>query len=356
MKIYQCGNCQHPVYFANTSCERCKSWLGYLPETDEMIALSPGGTVWDAPASATAGLRYCANHQHGVCNWLLPTERKENLCESCDLNNVIPNLSDPSHLPEWRKLERAKHRLVYALRRLKLPLESQMGGKRLPLAFDFLSEDDATEPVMTGHDSGLITINTNEANSVHREATRIQMQERYRTLIGHFRHEVGHYYWDVLVSENPAALAGFRELFGDDREDYQAALEKHYRNGSPPNWRDNYISEYATTHAWEDWAETWAHYLHLLDMLETANAFGMRTDPALVPDGMMTMHATFDPYEETDFNRIINACIPLTLAVNTLNRGMGRKDLYPFVINQSVRKKLVYVHELLRQSQVQGVW
>jgi hypothetical protein len=39
---------------------------------------------------------------------------------------------------------------------------------------------------------------------------------------------------------------------------------------SPANWQKSFISKYATSHPWEDWAETWAHYLHIMDMLETA--------------------------------------------------------------------------------------
>ncbi len=350
MRIYQCTNCQHPVYFNNVVCEKCHSWLGYLPEADRMVALAPNGSPWENPIGDGPALIYCANHQYDVCNWLVTEPGPEGLCEACDLNNVIPNLDDPTHLTEWRKLETAKHRLVYALRRLGLPLTNRMAGKLTPLEFDFLSADDSQDPVMTGHADGLVTINTAEADSVHREATRLQMNERYRTLIGHFRHEVGHYYWDVLVANNPANLTAFRELFGDDREDYQAALKRHYKNGSPADWRDHYISEYATTHAWEDWAETWAHYLHLMDMLETAHTFGMRIDPPLGPDLMMHMAADFDPYEEPDIERIIAACVPLTFAINTLNRGMGREDIYPFVINADVRAKLAFIHEVMREK------
>ena len=348
MKIYQCGNCHHPVYFSNVVCEKCGSWLGYLPGPDRIIALSPGGKDWKGLNAGDPTLRYCANHQYGVCNWLVTADAPEGLCEACDLNNTIPNLDDPDHLDQWRKLETAKHRLVYALRRLGLPLESRMAGKRTPLEFDFLSEDDAEDPVMTGHAEGLVTINTAEADPVHREQTRIDMHERYRTLIGHFRHEVGHYYWDVLIAGNEKNLTDFRQLFGNDEEDYQAALQRHYKTGPPKDWQQRYISEYATTHAWEDWAETWAHYLHLLDMLETAYTFGMRIAPPLDEQHMMSLEANFDPYREPDMERIIAACVPLSFAVNTLNRGMGRKDLYPFVINAAVREKLAFVHRVVR--------
>lgn len=347
MKIYPCGNCHHPVYFNNVTCENCKSELGYLPGEDRMIALAPGGTNWSGLAPGSDGLRYCENHRYNVCNWMISTSNSGGLCEACNLNNTIPDISKPDQLLEWRRLEFAKHKLVYALHRLGLQLTNPIAGKETPLEFDFLSEDAAGRPVLTGHASGRITINTAEANPLHRETTRIQMSERYRTLIGHFRHEVGHYYWDILVASKPDTLAAFRTLFGDDREDYQAALQRHYENGPLADWQGQYISKYATTHAWEDWAETWANYLHLLDMLETAHSFGMRVNPQIGPATMMTVATTFDPYLEPDIARIIAACIPLTFAVNTLNRGMGRKDLYPFIINAAVRKKLAFVHEVV---------
>jgi hypothetical protein len=315
-----------------------------------MVALAPKGAIGTGHPSEIAQLQYCANYELNICNWLVDNATAGALCEACALNNVTPDSTDPDLLAEWRRLENAKHFLVYALRRLGLPLTSRMAGKRTPLEFDFLSEDDDGKRAMTGHSSGLITINTDEADPIHRETTRIQMRERYRTLIGHFRHEVGHYYWDVLVASNPNTLDAFRELFGDDRENYQEALQHHYKNGPPTDWRDRYISKYASTHAWEDWAETWAHYLHLLDMLETAHSFGVKISPPLAPDAMMGMEATFDPYQEPDMARIIATCIPLTFAANMLNRGMGRKDLYPFVINEAARKKLAFVHEVVRAA------
>lgn len=315
-----------------------------------MIALTPCGTQWDGLVTGSVSLRYCANHQHDVCNWLVSTDSPEELCEACVLNHIVPDTSNPTHLREWRRLEIAKHWLVYALRRLGLPFTNRIASKHNLLEFDFISEDDVGNRALTGHDSGLITINTAEADPVHREATRVQMRERYRTLIGHFRHEVGHYYWDVLIAENEAFLTEFRQLFGDDRENYQEALKRHYKNGAPANWRNHYISKYAATHAWEDWAETWAHYLHLLDMLETAYSFGVRVNPSVAPEQMMSMEASFDPYQEPDMARIIAACIPLTFAANMLNRGMGRKDLYPFVINAAVREKLTFVHKVVRMG------
>ncbi len=103
---------------------------------------------------------------------------------------------------------------------------------------------------------------------------RVQMHEPYRTLLGHFRHEVGHYYWDRLIAET-RWQEGYRNLFGDERASYADALDHHYKNGAPDNWQESSVSAYATMHPWEDWAETWAHYLHMMDAVDTALGFGM---------------------------------------------------------------------------------
>lgn len=347
MKLFQCHNCRHPVYFENVVCEKCQSWLGYHPERDEMIALFPGGEVWNFEFENGRAYRYCSNHNHAVCNWLIPADKENGFCSACDLNDVIPNISEADHLTDWRKLEEAKHRLVYALRRLGLPVYPKTEDYPQGLIFDFLAPEDARKPVMTGHDEGRITINTQEADPVKREAMRLRMDERYRTLIGHFRHEVGHYYWNLLIRGQPEILAAFRNLFGDEREDYGEALKRHYKNGSPDDWTQNYISEYATSHAWEDWAETWAHYLHLLDLLETAYSFRLQLAPPVDGQEMMHIKADFDPYLEGTLKRILREAVPVTFAVNSLNRGMGRKDIYPFMLNNRVQEKLTFVHQLV---------
>lgn len=350
MKIFQCQNCAHPVYFENVVCEKCHSWLGYLDDTDEMLALKPGGGPWLISTRNDHPYQYCANHRYHVCNWMVPTNTPDGLCVACALNDTIPNLDDPENLRQWRDLEVAKHRLVYALRRLGLPILNKDDAPKRGLSFDFLNDDLTEDPVFTGHADGVVTINTNEADPLHRETTRLAMNERYRTLIGHFRHEVGHYYWDRLVHTNPDHLAGFRQLFGDERADYGEALKAYYKAGAPANWTNAFISKYATAHPWEDWAETWAHYLHLLAILETAYAFGLQLDPPNHKNAVLRMSANFNPYEEPDFKYILDNCVPLTFAVNSLNRGMGRKDLYPFVINDGVREKLAFVHRVVRSG------
>ena len=221
------------------------------------------------------------------------------------------------------------------------------------LAFDFLSDKNALgnpQPVRTGHLNGLITINVAEADNVHREYMRKQMGEMYRTLIGHFRHEVGHYYWERLIRDRPELLEKFRTLFGNETADYGEALKKHYKNGPPKGWRKSYISKYAASHPWEDWAETWAHYLHLVDMLETAFYFGMTTGSAFKDHSPLKMQANFDPYKKGKFSKILKAFVPLSFALNSLNRSMGQQDIYPFVIPKKTVRKLRFVHQLLHHQ------
>lgn len=217
------------------------------------------------------------------------------------------------------------------------------------LAFEFLSEKATKGEVTTGHLNGVITINLAEADAVHREYMRKQMAEPYRTLIGHFRHEVGHYYWNVLIADNEERLKAFRALFGDERADYSQALNTHYKQGgAPQNWSQQYISAYASSHPWEDWAETWAHYLHIIDMLETAFYFGIQTGNQVLGASPLKMEATFDPYQEPDFERINEAFTPpLTFALNSLNRSMGQPDIYPFVIPVAVLEKMKFIHQML---------
>ena len=327
--------------------------LGYREEKLQLACLVKAIDGYTLLDQVGGTYRYCKNHEYNVCNWLLANESEKVFCTACALNRTIPNLNDASNLEEWRKLERAKHRLVYGLLRLGLPVVGSEMPPENRLAFDFLSSDARTKnekPIRTGHLNGLITINIAEADSVHREYMRKQMAEPYRTLIGHFRHEVGHYYWALLVRDAPALLDKFRYLFGDERTDYALALQNHYNNGGPQNWQLNYISKYAASHSWEDWAETWAHYLHLVDMLETAFYFGMETGSKFLRRSPLKMQADFDPYQESDFDLILEAFVPLTYALNSLNRSMGQPDIYPFVIPNSVVEKLRFIHELLNSQ------
>ncbi len=201
--------------------------------------------------------------------------------------------------------------------------------------------------MLTGHDLGDITINIAEADDAERERRRTAMHEPYRTLLGHFRHEVGHYYWDRLVRDAPA-LIPYREIFGDEREDYGEALKKHYKDGPPTDWREHYVSAYATTHSWEDFAETWAHYLHIVDTLETARSFGIRVEPTgLAAAETLATKVDFSPYTADSIEPIVKAWVPLTFAINSLNRSMGLRDFYPFVLTPTIIEKLGFIHDLV---------
>ncbi len=353
MKLFECQNCKQLLYFENTLCESCQSTLGFDPESSELLALShAGGDHWHGFNAPQPHYRFCANSQYGVCNWLVPADSGDAFCLACQLNRTIPDLSVPHHLNDWHKLERAKHRLIYALLRLNLPVVSRFKQPDIGLIFDFLANDGGafreSAQVMTGHAQGLITINVAEADDVERERQRLTMAEPYRTLLGHFRHESGHYYWEWLARDGEW-LAQFRQHFGHEQLDYNQALDRHYTQGPPSDWRDRFISAYASTHPWEDWAETWTHYLHIIDTLETANAFGMQIWPRFGNDASLYTRLDFDPYEQTRLESLVAAWLPLTYAMNSLSRSMGQHDLYPFVLVPAVLEKMRFVHQSVRR-------
>ncbi|WP_207460301.1 putative zinc-binding peptidase [Azospirillum sp. SYSU D00513] len=351
MKIFRCQHCGQMVYFANTRCERCGHRLGYIPDLAVLSALAPlAGDAWQPLADPARTMRFCANAVHDVCNWLIPAGNANPFCRACRLNRTIPDLDRWDNRLRWQRLETAKHRLVYGLLRLGLPLTSRFDDPEQGLAFDFLANSGRVgreqAQIVTGHAAGLITIDIAEADDAERERHRQDMAESYRTLLGHFRHEVGHYYWDRLV-RNGLWLAAFRDLFGDERQDYGASLARHYAEGPPADWSQRFVSGYASAHPWEDFAESWAHYLHIVDTLETAHAFGMRIQPGNEPDPALSMAIDFDPYRQRDFDALMAAWLPLTYAVNSLNHSMGLPDLYPFVLAPTVMGKLRFIHGLI---------
>jgi hypothetical protein len=202
--------------------------------------------------------------------------------------------------------------------------------------------------VITGHDDGLITLNLKEADDVERERIRTSMGETYRTLLGHFRHEIGHYFWDKLVRD-AGKHEVFRKYFGDEQADYQEALKLHYASGPPSDWAEHYISPYASAHPWEDFAETWAHYLHIVDTIEMAAAFGLRIQPAIGSSLGQSAVLNFDPHEPGEIDRLIQAWLPLAYSVNSINRCMGEPDLYPFVLAPAVIVKMGFIHQLIHK-------
>jgi hypothetical protein len=352
MQLFECQNCGQLLYFENTRCERCGHVLGYLPDCASLSALAKDdGDRWWPLAAPKKVHRFCANAAHNACNWLVPADDPQTLCRACRHNRTVPDLGQPENLLRWQRLEAAKHRLVYGLLQLGLPLVSKWDDPETGLAFDFLAENETTfreaPQVVTGHARGLITISLAEADDAERERARKEMAEPYRTLLGHFRHEAGHYYWEQLI-RNGSRLEWFRTMFGDERQDYGHSLERHHADGPPPDWQEQFVSAYASAHPWEDFAETWAHYMHIVDTLETAGAFGLCVHAKAGRDPTLAMAIDFDPYSQSDFERLLQPWLPLTCAVNSLNTSMGQPDLYPFVLAPPVVAKLRFVHGLIR--------
>jgi hypothetical protein len=300
---------------------------------------------------STEGFRLCANQvAHKVCNWIIPEADEEALCKSCRLNEMIPDLSVAGNLERWHKLELAKRRLVYGLIRLGLPLEAQgTDPAKRRLRFRFLAQAPNGPGILTGHRAGVITMNIAEADDAVREQQRVNLHEPYRTLLGHFRHEIAHYYWEQLIANGPRLLP-FREHFGDESNDYNASLKRHYVQGAPPDWQRRHVSSYASAHPWEDWAETWAHYLHIQDTVETAASFGLRLQPRHPDSASMTADPRAVEKDDRSFDRILRAWLPVTYAVNELNRGMGLPDVYPFVLSDVTVEKLRFIHQVVREA------
>jgi hypothetical protein len=349
MRVFTCDNCGQLVFFDNDRCVRCDSPLGYVHQRRELVALTevaPDHLV-DLGNPVRTWQR-CATRPVTGCNWLVPAGTGA-LCESCVLTRTRPADTDADGIAELVRGEMAKRRLIFQLAELGLPVSPRDEAAGQGLAFDLLSST-ATK-VITGHDNGVITLDLAEAEDEHREHLRLQLNEPYRTLLGHFRHEIGHYYWPILVDQ-PDLLDACRALFGDDREDYAAAIKLHYDapDDAGRSWRGTYISRYATMHPYEDWAETFAHYLHILDTLQTAQSFGLG---AATPGGRGEFHgigvSATRPDATTSFGEVIDHWLELSYALNQINRSMGHDDLYPFVLAPRVIRKLAFVDHVVRR-------
>ncbi|MDP2064405.1 MAG: putative zinc-binding metallopeptidase [Burkholderiaceae bacterium] len=362
-RAYRC-QCGRPVFFRNSTCLACQTPLGFEPHRAQVLPLAPGEQqgLWTLQGDTLGALyRRCQNFHSAIgCNWLVPVPtatsgrpaNPKGLCVACNLNRMIPDQDDLRNRVLWRDTEVAKRRLVSQLLALGLPVASRVNEDPLRgLAFDLLHPTPDKPQVLTGHADGIITLNVEEADSAMREQVRTRMREPYRTLLGHFRHEVGHYYWDRLVRDTDWH-ADFRDLFGDERQDYAAALRNHYEQGPPTAWAQRYISGYASTHPWEDWAESWAHYLHIADAVDTALSFGLDADDVEIdhaPFGPEVLWLPHDP-GAAPFLEFINAWVQLTRVLNELSRSMGQPDFYPFVLPRAVVGKLQFIHVLVSEA------
>lgn len=354
MKPYPCPNCGRPTHFEVRVCPNCAFTLGYDPASDQLLFLGDGATTWRDASGTEHPAVVCANNNaYKICNWLVPAVGNQPLCLACRHNRTIPDLTAPAVPERWAKIEAAKRRLFHTLLHLNLPIETvaEASAKRTSpgLAFDFLydpiGEQTGTVQITTGHDAGLITLNLLEADDVQRERMRTGLGEPYRTILGHFRHEVGHYYFSRLIEDTPE-VENFRALFGDERISYEDAKSKHYGVGGS-GWSTDYVSAYATMHPWEDFAETFAHLMHIIDALATLDGFGMRMtkwswreeDPSV----------DFDPYH-ADTGLLVAEWGPFSFAENAINRSMGQADLYPFHLSKTIVAKLDYINRLLQRA------
>jgi hypothetical protein len=355
MRVFNCDHCGHLVFFDSVRCLHCGSTLAFLPDELTMAALAPapqdGAGLWrrmgERGGTHYGGRLYrmCHNHTaHQACNFAIPANDYADLCVSCRQTRVLPDLSDGANLRRWKQIEAAKRQLFYTLARLGLePLPGKFGP-----VFEFLADLPGGPTILTGHRGGTITLNVAEADDDERARRRIALGEPYRTLIGHLRHESGHFYWDQLVRDG-GRMEAFRQVFGDERQDYAAALDAHYaRRHDLGDWAARHVSAYAAAHPWEDWAETWAHYLHMIDLLETAASY---ETGVTVPDPHAALrHHVTDPFAEPRpaFQDMVRQWVPLTLMLNSLNRSLGQHDAYPFALSSGAMVKLRFVHDLVQ--------
>jgi hypothetical protein len=336
MRDFHCPNCGQRLAFENSACLSCGSALGFSLEQMALLVIARGEEGEHAGAVDADDYELCANLHLAECNWLVLKNHPGRLCTSCALTLERPGDTDAAGLAAFARAEAAKRRLIAELHELKLPMVGRDRDPDYGLGFRLLRS--AHEKVMTGHENGIITLDLAEGDDVHREQLRVEMDEPYRTLLGHFRHEIGHYYFYRLIAPSGDYLARFRELFGDPDADYSEALERHYRDRAPEGWRKSFVSSYATMHASEDWAETFAHYLHIRDSLDTSAWCGLA--PA---------SATFDrpALGPSAFPNIIEMWLPLSWSLNMVNRSMGHDDLYPFVLPVAVLDKMRFIHTVI---------
>lgn len=336
MRDFVCPNCGQHLAFENSVCLSCDRPLGFSLDDMALLVIAEGPDAAKPGFVDAANYQLCANLHLAQCNWFVQKEPVRRLCTSCRLTRTRPNDADTAALSAFADAEKAKRRLIAELHELRLPIVGRDDDPEFGLAFDLLSSEN--DKVFTGHHNGVITLDLAEGDDVHREQLRIEMDEPYRTLLGHFRHEIGHYYFYRLVEPSQNYVEQFRELFGDPDADYQEALDRHYREGAPPDWEETYVSSYATMHAAEDWAETFAHYLHIRDTLDTAAAFSFAPANATYERKMLG---------PSGFDTIIEMWLPLSWGLNMVNRSMGRDDLYPFVLPVPVLNKMRFIHTII---------
>ena len=336
----RCPSCRRFIYLDTLVCPACSTEVGFQIIDRVFVGIRSGRATVDDVTWYT-----CSERDWG-CNWLVREDAPSGRCFSCRLTRARPDSSDTIALEKLAKTEEAKRRLILQLGDLGLPIvpwDVQPGG----LGFDLLSSRSDGKRVIIGHANGIITIDLAESLDEVREALRVLLGEPYRTLLGHLRHETGHYFQTVLI-QGDAAWAECRDLFGDERASYQDAIQRHYATGAPADWQSSYISEYATMHPWEDFAETFAHYLHIVGTLQTAAALGIHMDAAATRRDVDVVPE--DDYRDEPVGRLLSDWEALSQGFNRINRSMGLADLYPFTISAPVQRKLAFMHDLITHA------
>ncbi|WP_071797159.1 zinc-binding metallopeptidase family protein [Natronohydrobacter thiooxidans] len=311
MKIFHCPGCRADLYFDNLACS-CGLEVGYDP----------------AAQSFTGSQHFCANRDSIGCNWIAAPDQP--LCESCGMTSMHPDLSVPGNEMHWARAEAAKRHVLAGLMRWGWFTAGDSGPRP---EFHMLAEatSQGAVDVTMGHAAGLVTINLAEADALERVRRREMLGEPYRTLIGHFRHEIAHFLFERL-SGRGSFLADFRALFGDERQDYRAALARHYADGPPPDWQSAHVTAYAAAHPHEDWAESAAHAMHLTDLTDSFCAAGLGLGDVIAQG--------YDAFRDTDPARLLDRAIAIGVAMNHVNRAVGQPDIYPFVNTAVAREKL----------------
>ena len=355
MRTFRCL-CQNTLFFDNSFCLQCGREVGFCPVCRLIVSLlqTKEGRLHCGNPACKISLVKCHNYvTYNVCNRCVQSEGQNAidedgtsiapLCDCCSFTRTIPDLSVPGNQEKWYRLEMAKRRLFYDLDLLQLPYGTGPQIVQPALYFDFKADVTLTneywgttgskEKVYTGHDNGIVTINIREADDVERERLRVELGEAQRTLLGHFRHEIGHYYWDALVKKR--CEAAFIQVFGDPMNpSYQEALTAYYNTAPPNNWQSQFVSAYATMHPWEDFAETFATYLDMVSLLDTAYHISFfNGSPSL-----------------SHLDTIVIQYQQLGISLNELNRSKGIMDVVPEIVSPGVKEKMQFIHEVIAAS------
>ena len=334
MRRFTCESCAEEVAFDALRCASCSSPLGYVPAQQAVKVLHPAaGAVSFSISGDDAEFWRCPNSARG-CNWVLPAGTGDIWCRSCGLTPGRPDETNPDALAAWSTAEAVKRRLVHQLDHLALPIDPRSDATPDGLAFDLVYVPGQFGPA--GKVDEAVTLDLADADVQDVGAPPRRVHAPFRTLIGNLRHKVGHHYWHRLVGQSDH-VTPFRRLFGDERADYPAAIEPH-QAAVAHHWdASRFVTGRAESHPFEDWAETFAHYLHILDATDTAEAYRL-------PDGQCEMGRPQSSPGGGTFAEILRLWRPTAPAVNALAASLGLPAVYPFQLTGVVLQKFEFVH------------